>query len=242
MLLERLHIERKYWPSLLECTTEDGLIAVLSTLPERQAQRLLDAVCGQPLDPLLDQSTFLLEEGVTLAALLAGRGCQQLDLDPRQCDVLDQIRSRRGPFIVSGGPGTGKIVVALYAVGALLERLRADGIRDPRLLYVTFTRTLAAAAEHILRWVLESRDRFAVRVVTLDQEVQRLWSDDSAQLIQEQAKRALFRRARSETLLRASEGSATAISSTRSRRSSSGAGCAPSTSTWRLTAPAGVYR
>ncbi len=201
-LLERLRIERTYWPRLLECTTEDGLLAVLSTLPERQAQRLLDAVCGQPLDPLLDESTFLLEEGATLAALLASRGRLRLDLDPRQRDVLDQIRSRPGPFIVSGGPGTGKTVVALYAVGALLERLRADGIRDPRLLYVTFTRTLAAAAERILRQVLESRDRFAVRVVTLDQEVQRLWSDDTVQLIQEQAKRALFRQARSDAFFR----------------------------------------
>lgn len=201
-LLERLRIERTYWPRLLECTTEDGLLAVLSTLSERQAQRLLDAVCGQPLDPLLDESTFLLEEGATFAALLAGRSRQQLDLDPRQRDVLDQIRSRPGPFIVSGGPGTGKTVVALYAVGALLERLRADGIRDPHVLYVTFTRTLAATAERILRESLESRDYLAVTARTLDQVVQRLWSDDTVQLIQEQAKRALVQQARWEAFSR----------------------------------------
>ena len=201
-LLERLRIERTYWPRLLECMTEDALLAVLSTIPERQAQRLLDAVCGQPLDPLLDESTFLLEEGATLAALLASRGRLLLDLDPRQREVLDQIRSRPGPFIVTGGPGTGKTVVALYAVGALLERLRAEGIREPRVLYVTYTRTLAATAERILRQTLESRDWLAVSVVTLDQEVQRLWSDDTAQLIQEQAKRALFQQARSEAFSR----------------------------------------
>lgn len=201
-LLKRLNIDRKYWPSLLECATEDGLLAVLSTIPERQAQRLLDAVCGQPLDPLLDEPTFLLDEGETLAALLAGRGRLRLDLDSQQRAVLDQIRSRPGPFIVTGGPGTGKTVVALYAVAALLERLRADGVRDPRLLYVTFTRTLAATAERILRQVLESRDWLAVSVVTLDQEVQRLWGLEQSRLVDEGTLRDLVRRARNEAFNR----------------------------------------
>lgn len=130
-LLKRLKIDRKYWPSLLECATEDGLLALLSTIPERQAQRLLDAVCGQPLDPILDDSTFVLGEGDPLATLLAGRGRLRLDLDSQQRDVLNQIRSRPGPFIVTGGPGAGKTVVALYAVEALLQRLRAEDVQAP---------------------------------------------------------------------------------------------------------------
>uniref|UniRef100_A0A831X1G9 DNA 3'-5' helicase n=1 Tax=Thermorudis peleae TaxID=1382356 RepID=A0A831X1G9_9BACT len=201
-LLKRLNIDRKYWPSLLECATEDGLLAVLSTIPERQAQRLLDAVCGQPLDPLLDEPTFLLDEGETLAALLAGHGRLRLDLDSQQRGVLDQIRSRPGPFIVTGGPGTGKTVVALHAVGVLLERLRAEGIREPRVLYVTYTRTLAATAERILRQTLESRDWLAVSVVTLDQEVQRLWGPGQPGLIEKGTLRDLVRRARNEAFTR----------------------------------------
>lgn len=201
-LLKRLNIDRTYWPSLLECASEEGLLTVLTTIPERQAQRLLDAVCGQPLDPLLDEPTFLLDEGETLAALLAGHGRLRLDLDSQQRGVLDQIRSRPGPFIVTGGPGTGKTVVALHAVGVLLERLRAEGIREPRVLYVTYTRTLAATAERILRQVLESRDWLAVSVVTLDQEVQRLWGPGQPGLIDKGTLRDLVRRARYEAFTR----------------------------------------
>ncbi|MCM8749686.1 AAA family ATPase [Thermomicrobiaceae bacterium CFH 74404] len=201
-LLQRLRIESVHWPALLECATEDGFLRVLGTIPERQAQRLLDAVCGQPLDPLLDESTYVVGEGETLEGLIAGRGRLRLDLDPQQLQVLEQIRSQSGPFIVTGGPGTGKTVVALYAAGVLLERLRADGVREPRLLYVTYTRTLASTAHRILRELLETRDWLSVSVVTLDQEVQRLWGAGQPGFIEQGTLRQLIRRARHEAFTR----------------------------------------
>jgi superfamily I DNA/RNA helicase/mRNA-degrading endonuclease RelE of RelBE toxin-antitoxin system len=201
-LLERLCIERTYWPRLLECTTEDDLLAVLSALPGPQAAHLLDAACGQPLDLIVEDPVFVAGEEATLTALLTGREPRRLDLDPQQRAVLEEVRRRPGPFVITGGPGTGKTMVALYAVAALLERLRADGVRDPRVLYVTFTRTLAGTAERVLHESLDSRDRHAVRRMTLDRVVRQLWDDATEIVADDRTKRDFLKRARQETFSR----------------------------------------
>lgn len=182
--------------------TEEALLAVLVSLPDRQAQRLLDAVCCVPLDGLLDEPTFVLSNGDTLTSLLTGTGRLRLDLDQEQRAGLDQIRNRPGPNIVTGGPGTGKTMVALYAVGVLLQRLRADRVSDPRVLDVTYTRTLTATAERILQESLQSRDWLAVSVMTLDQLVQRLWGSDQSQLPSGETLRSLIPQARSDAFNR----------------------------------------
>jgi hypothetical protein len=79
-------------------------------------------------------------------ALSAGEAWQ-LFLHPSQRRLVDMAAS--GPVLVTGGPGTGKTVVALHRARALLRR-RPPGETRP-LLVTTFSRVLARQLEEGLR-------------------------------------------------------------------------------------------
>ncbi|MFI5647241.1 UvrD-helicase domain-containing protein [Kitasatospora sp. NPDC051705] len=76
--------------------------------------------------------------------------------------------SYNGPARVTGGPGTGKTVVALHRAYHLARRLPADA-PDGSILLTTFTKDLAAELERCLTLlVTDERARAKVRVVTVD--------------------------------------------------------------------------
>ncbi|GAB7188203.1 superfamily I DNA and RNA helicases [Kitasatospora sp. Ki12] len=76
--------------------------------------------------------------------------------------------SFNGPARVSGGPGTGKTVVALHRTYHLARRLPPDA-PDGSVLLTTYTKDLAAELERCLALlVTDERIRAKVRVVTVD--------------------------------------------------------------------------
>ncbi|MFD9719913.1 UvrD-helicase domain-containing protein [Streptomyces sp. NPDC059076] len=76
--------------------------------------------------------------------------------------------SYRGPARVSGGPGTGKTVVALHRALHLARRLPADA-PDESILLTTFTRDLATDLRHSLELLIpEPELRAKIRVVNVD--------------------------------------------------------------------------
>ncbi|MFF4383492.1 UvrD-helicase domain-containing protein [Kitasatospora sp. NPDC001547] len=88
-------------------------------------------------------------------------------LHPAQYRVAYR-ESYRGPARVTGGPGTGKTVVALHRAYHLARRLPVD-TPDGSILLTTFSEDLAAELERCLALlVTDERIRAKVRVVTVD--------------------------------------------------------------------------
>lgn len=77
-----------------------------------------------------------------------------------------------GPVRVTGGPGTGKTVVALHRVAALLDRDRGEG-RGPILL-TTFTTTLAQQLERLLKDLVGAQEASRVTVLNIDKVASRV--------------------------------------------------------------------
>jgi superfamily I DNA/RNA helicase len=76
--------------------------------------------------------------------------------------------SHTGPARVTGGPGTGKTVVALHRAYHLARRLPADA-PDGCVLLTTYTRDLAAELERCLELLItEDSVRAKIRVVNVD--------------------------------------------------------------------------
>ena len=102
----------------------------------------------EPVDPAdyaaaaARPASLVTTDDETLQAILQG-GFErwQVYLHPAQRRVV--VRSYNGPARVSGGPGTGKTIVALHRVKWLVERLPADSSGQPVLL-TTFNKNLAA--------------------------------------------------------------------------------------------------
>ena len=108
-------------------------------------------------------------------------------LHPAQRRVVE--RSYSGPARVSGGPGTGKTIVALHRVKWLVERLPSDSSGQDVLL-TTFNKNLAAdlrqrllllgGPELLDRVDVVNIDRLATQVVNEAQPGARLhWMDDA---------------------------------------------------------------
>ncbi|GAB3970907.1 UvrD-helicase domain-containing protein [Plantactinospora veratri] len=101
----------------------------------------------------------------------------KLYLHPAQDKVA--YRDYTGPARASGGPGTGKTVVALHRVKYLAEHLTGD---DERILLTTFTANLAADLRLRLTSLIDDPELHGrVDVVHIDQLAARVIGENTAQ-------------------------------------------------------------
>ncbi len=94
------------------------------------------------LTALTRPATVVTSDDATLKAVLSDPFARwQAFLHPTQRKIVDK-KTYTGPARVTGGPGTGKTVVALHRVKALARNLEPGA--DRAILLTTFTRNLAA--------------------------------------------------------------------------------------------------
>ena len=194
-LLE-LGVAEPLLPLIVKITTEDELLGLAEYAPELTAEVLLALHDGLNPDEVLEQvtapvradepvdvtdyaaalarpATMVTTDDAALQAVLAGDFARwQVFLHPLQRKIVE--RSYNGPARVSGGPGTGKTIVALHRVKHLVDQLPADVGKD--VLFTTFNKNLAAdlrsrllelGGREILKRVdVVNIDQLASRVVT----------------------------------------------------------------------------
>ena len=191
-------------------TTEEQLLEFTECVPQLTADVLLALHDGVSVEEVMEQVTapvsaaepvdttdyaaavarpasLVTTDDETLQAILQG-GFErwQVYLHPVQRRVVE--RSYSGPARVSGGPGTGKTIVALHRVKWLVQRL-ASGSSGKDVLFTTFNKNLAAdlrqrllllgGPELLDRVDVVNIDRLATQVVNEAQPGARLhWMDD----------------------------------------------------------------
>ncbi|QFG22806.1 UvrD-helicase domain-containing protein [Actinomadura sp. WMMB 499] len=152
-------------PLVRRLTTETELLALAEYAPQLTGEVLLALHDGRTPDEVLEQVTapVAVDEKVDTGdyatalrrpatAVTTGDadlreileqsdfGRWKVFLHPAQRKLVE--RGHRGPARVSGGPGTGKTIVALHRVRHLVERLPAGGGKS--VLLTTFNKNLAA--------------------------------------------------------------------------------------------------
>jgi superfamily I DNA/RNA helicase len=100
-----------------------------------------------------------------VAALRADFADWQIFLHPAQRRAAYE-RRYSGPARVSGGAGTGKTVVLVHRVKALLQR--ADAVDPPRILVTTYTDHLRADLRGLIEALLGPEGAALVEVETID--------------------------------------------------------------------------
>ena len=162
--LTGLGVGRPLLSTIGKITTEEQLLEFAECVPQLTADVLLALHDGASVEEVMEQVTapvsatepvdptdyaaaadrpasLVTTDDETLQAILAG-GFErwQVYLHPVQRRVVE--RSYSGPARVSGGPGTGKTIVALHRVRWLVQHLPSDSTgRD--VLFTTFNRSLA---------------------------------------------------------------------------------------------------
>jgi hypothetical protein len=168
-LLE-LGVAKPLLPVIRSIATEDQLLEFAECAPQLTADVLFALHDGFTIAQVLEQvtapvqasgpvdtadfsaaadrpATIISTEDDALRVVLADDFARwQVFLHPVQRAVVS--RSYNGPARVSGGPGTGKTIVALHRVKWLASRLQASS--DKPILLTTFTKNLATDLEHRL--------------------------------------------------------------------------------------------
>lgn len=173
-LLRALRVDSKYHAALTGCSTEEALLDCES-VPEAVRMQLVDALLGRPLEEVIQQPEFVLQQPEDLVRYKEGELLGfLLRLNPEQEKFVTWGVNAQGPTLLKGGPGTGKSTVALYRTRVMLDSLRRNGIAQPRLLFTTYTRALTRFSEQLLAQLLGA-DVACVQVCTADSLATRLY-------------------------------------------------------------------
>ncbi|MEV7196851.1 UvrD-helicase domain-containing protein [Streptomyces sp. NPDC093510] len=172
---ERLGVHASIIPALREIHSEDAVLGIAETLPKLARDVILCLADGMSVEDVWDQVSSLaateddvdphdyeaaVERPATKEAFVVtgdiaefGRilseplSAWRIFLHPAQRNLAERKTPFKGPARVTGGPGTGKTVVALHRVKALADRLPPG----QAILMTTFTTNLASLLKSQLK-------------------------------------------------------------------------------------------
>ncbi|GAB3653144.1 UvrD-helicase domain-containing protein [Glycomyces tarimensis] len=195
-----LGVAEPLMPSIRQITSESQLTAFCAVAPHHTAEVLRALDAGFSLDEVEDlitapvkatgpvdttdletavsrEASMVTSSDRAVAAMLDdGFDAWRVWPHPTQKRIID--RTYKGPARVSGGPGTGKTVVALHRAARLARKADSDG----RVLLTTFTKNLAADLRNKLGLLLDEDAMNRVDVEHLDSVVYRLAVEDGRRL------------------------------------------------------------
>ncbi len=174
-LLQEWEVPQRYWRQLAACRTEADLLAVAGNpTPDHVVERVMNGLWPRTIEQVMNRPARIppttehvekaVEGEVRLETFL-------LKLDEVQRPFVNRFRSPepKGPWLLKGGPGSGKSTIALYCIGELLKG--ADELLEqPRLkvLFATYTNSLKRASSHLLQCLAVDSRRHKLEVSTVD--------------------------------------------------------------------------
>ncbi len=165
-LLERLRVPAQFHPELIVCKTLDDL--TMAAVPENVRERVFDALVEPDFDVVAAKPSLVAQELSDFQRFYDGELTSfLLRLDAEQQRFVNWAVNGSGPALVKGGPGSGKTVIALYRVRALIDALRERGNQRPRILLTAYTNTLVTASRQMLRELIGA-DADHVEIFTAD--------------------------------------------------------------------------
>ncbi len=173
-LIDTLSIEPPHRSELLKCRTEGQLLDC--PVPDDVKKKILDALYPKPIEQIVDEPKREVDSAESLQQLAEGTRplvSFLLALDDTQKPLTERFNGNnfQGPWLVKGGPGSGKSTVALYCIRNLLRANQATlqlESRPLRILLTTYTRSLVNASSHLLKALGVEPARQQVDIVNVD--------------------------------------------------------------------------
>jgi len=169
-------IPAKYHEYLQAARTEGELLGAESFVPGDVLERVLNGLWPPTIEEIIQQPVRMTLEPSSVES--AADGGESLDsfllkLDDDQKAFVERFEGGRpkGPWLLKGGPGSGKSTVALYCIKALVrganEQLPLDD-KPLRILFTTFTKSLENASAHLLNALSIQGGKHTIEVKTVD--------------------------------------------------------------------------
>jgi addiction module RelE/StbE family toxin len=159
---------------LIKASTEDQLLG--AKVPGEVVERVMNGLWPPTIERTLQEPIRVVPDEVSLLA--AAEPTEDLvhlllKLDAEQKAFVSRFErpTPEGPWLLKGGPGSGKSVVALYCIKALLdqEAAKLPGQQKPlRILLTTYTNSLVNASRELSRRLDETDIDHKIDVRTVD--------------------------------------------------------------------------
>ena len=173
-LLQPLGIDGPDFAKLVDCRTEEDLVEC--PVPNEILTRVLDALWPASLVRSADAQLRVVDSADDLEAIAAGTrdwNSFLLALDDKQKPFVERFNRPRpsGPWILKGGPGSGKSIVALYCIRNLIRSDQSTlqfGSEPLRILFTTYTKALTTASRQLLDALGIASSHQEVEVINVD--------------------------------------------------------------------------
>lgn len=176
-LLASWGVPSDYHACFWNVRTEEELIE-LDSVPDEMLRRVLYGLYPASIGEVANKPVRVANSPGEIEAAADGKRSLAsflLKLDAEQKEFLSRFEGSgrpAGPWLLKGGPGSGKSTVALYCIKALLQSLHQTSLleedRPLRILYTTFTNSLVRASEHLLDMLEVDKSRHSLKVTTVD--------------------------------------------------------------------------
>lgn len=156
-MLTEWGIPQRHHAKIVAVRTATDLLNLAGPVPAAVIERVLKGIYPPPIEAVINRAVRVPE--TTEAIEEAADGNRSLlsfllHLDPEQKQFVNRFEKGggSGPWLVKGGPGSGKTTVALYCVREIFDpkapRLGTSG--EPKVLFTTYTNSLTSAAKYLL--------------------------------------------------------------------------------------------
>lgn len=160
-------VDKPYWPQLAEIASLQDLEEV--SLPAAIKARIEDYLTAPAQHHIgkiyqlagSDQLSAISDQPLSAFAVA---------LDPAQQAIVEKPLEK-GPYLVRGGPGTGKTLITVARIHRLYQERVLDNLLGKgkvRVGFVSYTKSLVSSASSMLGYLLPDSSGFKVEFKTLD--------------------------------------------------------------------------
>lgn len=154
--LKQCGVSVKFHGRLARVSTEGQLLSC--GVPDDVIERVMNSLFPPSLEVIAQKPKRAVHSDEALDSAAQGeRSLEEfmLALDEDQQPFVDRFEKERpkGPWMVKGGPGSGKSTVALYCIKGLADTANKPKLfsdKPLRILFTTFTKSLITASNHLL--------------------------------------------------------------------------------------------
>lgn len=163
-------IPNSYHDFLIKIRTEGELLSLLSNkIPREISDKILNSIFPPKIEEIIQKPLKIFPDNIKEEDVLSGNinlKSLLLKLDEDQESFVSRFEkdNPKGPWLLKGGPGSGKSTIALYCIKNLIQNAnsRLPGFNDkPKILFSTYTKSLTNASDLLLGELSKGYEKIA---------------------------------------------------------------------------------
>lgn len=173
--LEAWGVSPEYHSYFKDVRTEGELLELVKSIPANIIERVMNGLWPPLIEDVVQQPTRTTADPSAIESAAVGELSLEsflLKLDGEQRDFVARFDGRlpKGPWLLKGGPGSGKSTIALYCIRALIRGadMHLFNSKPLRILFTTFTKALINGSGHLLKELKVQDGRHEVHVKNVD--------------------------------------------------------------------------